>query len=58
MNTIIIDRFVVTEEVFRVLQDGGTIHIDPEHFDSEENRPEPTSISLYDEAGQFMDWLA
>lgn len=58
MRPIVLDRFVITEEVFRVLQGGGTIHLIGSHFDKEENRREPEHIALYDEADQFLDWLA
>lgn len=57
MADIKLDRMVITPEVFRVVEDGGYISIQPAYFDSEDNRPEPEHAALYDSAGEFVDWL-
>lgn len=57
MGYIELDRMVITDEVFRILQDGGTIRVMPSTFQPDENQMEPNHAALFDEAGQFLDWL-
>lgn len=49
-------REVITPEVFGVLDAGGHISVSPAE-NSEEDGPEPPHAALYDQDGQFLDWL-
>ena len=57
MDTVKLDRMVITDEVFRIVQDGGFISINPEEFREDENQPEPAHAALFDAEGAFVDWL-
>jgi hypothetical protein len=57
MTDIKLDRMVITPEVFRIVEEGGYINIQPAYFDPEDNRPEPEHAALYDQNGVFVDWL-
>lgn len=57
-DSIVLDKHVLTEEVFRMVQDGSVIHVMPAKYYPEWNHREPVHIALCDENDCFLDWLA